>query len=123
MKNISPLHLLILILLIVVACSSTDDVVEDNNDGVNKSNSKVIVSTISDLNNKIKSTLPGDTIILRNNTYKDAKIVINAEGESKKPIVVIAETPGKVFIEGNSNLRVGGRYVEINGFVFRNGFG
>ena len=118
MKNISPLHLLILILLIVVACSSTDDVVEDNNDGVNKSNSKVIVSTISDLNNKIKSTLPGDTIILRNNTYKDAKIVINAEGESKKPIVVIAETPGKVFIEGNSNLRVGGRYVEINGFVF-----
>jgi len=113
---------LILILLIVVACSSTDDVVENKIEDTKPVNN-VIVSTISDLNHKIKSAKPSDTIILKNNTYKDVKLVLHAEGESNKPIVVKAETPGKVFIEGNSTLRIGGQFVEVHGLVFRNGYG
>ncbi len=113
---------MILILLIVVACSSTDDVVENKIEDTKPVNN-VIVSTISDLNHKIKSAKPSDTIILKNNTYKDVKLVLHAEGESNKPIVVKAETPGKVFIEGNSTLRIGGQFVEVHGLVFRNGYG
>lgn len=123
MKNLSILHPLILILLIIVACSSTDDVAENKNEDTDNPKKNEIVSTISDLNEKIKSAIAGDTIILKNNTYTDAKIVLHAEGESKKPIVVKAETPGKVFIEGNSNLRISGHFVEVHGLVFRNGYG
>ncbi len=123
MKNLSTLRPLILMLLIVVACSSTDDLVENKNEVIGKSKKNEMASSISDLNEKIKSAMPGDTIILKNNIYTDAKIVLEADGESKKPIVVKAETPGKVFIEGNSNLRIAGQFVEVHGLIFRNGYG
>ena len=107
----------ILLLFNIFSCSSKD--VEINN----KTSNNLVVSTITELNNKIKSAHPGDTIILKNGIYRDAKLVLHARGEKDKPIIVQAENPGKVFIEGSSSMRIGGQYVEIHGLTFREGYG
>ena len=82
----------------------------------------LIVKSIPDLNKKVRNAQPGDTLTLQNGTYTNEKLVFHAVGTTAKPIVIQAETAGKVFIEGNSTLRLGGEFVELHGFVFRNGF-
>lgn len=81
-----------------------------------------LVSSITDLNKTVKNAQPGDTISLLNGTYTDEKLVFHAIGTAENPIVIQAETAGRVFIEGNSNMRIGGEYLEIHGLVFRNGY-
>lgn len=81
-----------------------------------------LVSSISDLNKAVKKAQPGDTIRLLNGTYTDEKLVFHGVGAVENPIVIKAETDGKVFIEGNSNMRIGGEYLEVHGLVFRNGY-
>lgn len=117
MKYIKRVFILIVLLFNIFSCFTKN--MEDSVISINK----IEVSTIAELNNKIKSARPGDTIIVKNGIYSDAKIVLHAHGETEAPIIVKAETPGKVFIEGNSNLRMGGQYIEVHGLVFRNGYG
>lgn len=80
------------------------------------------VDNIDKLHRKISKAQPGDTIVLANGTYKDVNIQILANGAEGKPIVITAEEHGKVFIEGKSNLRLAGQYVEVSGLYFRNGY-
>lgn len=82
----------------------------------------VLVNSISELNKTLKKAQPGDTISLSNGTYTNEKLVFHAIGTAENPIVIQAETIGQVFIEGNSNMRIGGEYLEIHGFVFRKGY-
>ncbi|MEP5933610.1 MAG: chondroitinase-B domain-containing protein [Winogradskyella arenosi] len=65
---------------------------------------------------------PGDALILKNGVYKDIQIKFTAQGEEGKPITLKAETPGEVFIEGASNLQLGGDYLVVEGLHFRNGY-
>ena len=81
-----------------------------------------LANSISSLNKAIRNAQAGDTVLLANGTYTDEKPIFHAIGTAEKPIVVMAETSGQVFIEGNSNMRIGGEYVEVHGFVFRNGY-
>jgi len=81
-----------------------------------------VVSTISDLNKAVKQAQPGDVIKLKNGTYTDEKLVFHGNGNTENPIIIQAETMGQVFIEGNSNMRIGGEYLEVHGLVFRNGY-
>lgn len=64
---------------------------------------------------------PGGKIILANGVWKDAELLLNAKGTEEAPIRITAEEKGKVFIEGLSNLRISGEYLEISGLVLRNG--
>jgi len=77
---------------------------------------------IAALNKAIRTAKPGDTLVLENGIYNDAQLFLVAKGAAGKPIVVKAETSGKVKLTGNSFLKVGGDYVEVNGFHFTNGF-
>ncbi|MBC3844799.1 DUF4957 domain-containing protein [Winogradskyella echinorum] len=79
------------------------------------------VSTLEELNTAINNAKPGDQIVLANGTYKDAEIKFTGEGKDGEPITLKAETPGKVFIEGESSLEISGNYLEVNGLFFRNG--
>lgn len=73
--------------------------------------------------NQIKSQLlPGDTLILANGTWDNAALSISNKGTNQLPIVFISETPGKVIFTGNSKINIGGEYVEVNGFVFKQGY-
>ncbi len=65
---------------------------------------------------------PGDSIIFANGNWKNVELIFNQQGTSTSPIVFIAETPGKVIFSGNSKLKIGGTYIEINGFLFKDGF-
>lgn len=70
----------------------------------------------------LKTANAGDNIVLANGTYKDVQIKFRNKGTKEKPITLKAETPGKVFIEGQSYLKFGGEYLVVDGLYFRNGF-
>jgi poly(beta-D-mannuronate) lyase len=64
----------------------------------------------------------GDRVILKDGMYKDAVVEFaNTAGTKEKSIWFMAQTPGKVFFEGNSTLAFGGNYIIVSGFVWRNG--
>ena len=65
---------------------------------------------------------PGDTIILKDGIWRDFEIVFEGAGEPDRPITLRAETPGKVFITGQSNLALAGEHLLVSGLVFRDGY-
>ncbi len=82
----------------------------------------IVVNNIDELNAANKKAQPGDIIILKNGEWKDVIIRLNCTGTAAKPIVFKAETPGKVLITGNSQLRLGGTYITVEGLNFINGY-
>ncbi|MBJ2176223.1 DUF4957 domain-containing protein [Aureibaculum sp. A20] len=80
-----------------------------------------VVKNIAELDEAISNAGPGDNIVLANGVWKDVQIKFLGEGTEKAPITLRAETPGKVFIEGVSNLEMSGDYLKVNGLFFRNG--
>ena len=47
---------------------------------------------------------------------------IDCNGTKENPIVFKSQTAGKVFITGNSKLKLGGNYIVVNGLYFTNGY-
>jgi poly(beta-D-mannuronate) lyase len=62
----------------------------------------------------------GDTLILQDGTWADARLKIHAEGTAEKPVTIKAQTPGKVVFTGDSRLSVGGEHVVLDGLWFQN---
>lgn len=75
-----------------------------------------IATSIADLKSKLSIALPGDVIALANGTYSNVKLSIATNG-----IIVVAETSGKVFIEGTSTIDLTGNNIIFEGFTFQNG--
>ena len=80
------------------------------------------VKNIFQFKQRVKLLVPGDTVILANGVWKDVQLVFKAEGEKNKNIYLTAETPGKVTIEGKSRLQLSGKYLQVSGLVFINGY-
>ncbi|GGG14503.1 hypothetical protein GCM10011344_13910 [Dokdonia pacifica] len=80
------------------------------------------VTTESELQDAIKNANGGDEIVLKDGIWKDIAIQFYGEGTKDNPIILRAETPGKVVLEGNSSLKLGGEYLEVSGLHFKNGF-
>lgn len=106
MKNI------FLVIIILLACTSCKEKQTDN----------ITISNSEELKTAISNAKPGHVIILKNGVYKDIQMVFAGKGTENKPIILKAETPGKVSIEGASNLKIGGEYLEVNGLHFKNGY-
>lgn len=64
----------------------------------------------------------GDVIILANGEWRDFDMVITGAGRADAPIAVQSEEAGKVFLTGQSSLRIGGTHITVSGLVFRDGF-
>ena len=63
----------------------------------------------------------GDEIIIANGNYTNWELVINTNGTSSKPVIIRAETPGKVVFSGDVNkpiFQLTGSYTEISGLTF-----
>jgi poly(beta-D-mannuronate) lyase len=88
----------------------------------NKSSLLIPVGETNTLEEAIKNAQPGDEIILMNGVWEDLQIRFTAEGTADKPIVLRAETSGKVLIQGESDLKFGGDYLIVDGLHFTNGF-
>ena len=82
----------------------------------------VKVNNLDELNSAIKNAVPGTEIILANGIWKNIRIKFFGNGTKESPIVLRAETLGKVSIEGESDLKIGGKYLEVRGLYFKNGF-
>src|SRR5215213_6444168 len=83
--------------------------------------SELTVSDAAALKKAVKALQPGDTLILKDGTWKDTEIKLDAEGTQEKPITLRAQTPGKVILSGKSTLRIGGHWITINGLLFADG--
>ena len=70
----------------------------------------------------VENAEPGDVITLANGTWEDFEILFTGQGEEGNPIRLTAETPGKVILTGQSNLRLAGEYLEVSGLVFKDGY-
>jgi len=82
----------------------------------------VKVSTNKELQEKLKEVAPGDVIILKNGVWKDVEINFRGAGTKDNPITLKAETAGKVSIEGQSYLKLGGSFLIVEGLHFKNGY-
>ncbi len=71
--------------------------------------------------NALERIVPGDSIILADGEWRDFEIVFAAKGLPGKPITLAAQTPGRVVITGQSNLRLAGEHLVVRGLTFRNG--
>jgi poly(beta-D-mannuronate) lyase len=67
-----------------------------------------------------KAVAAGDTIILQDGAWADARLKIHAEGTAEKPVTIKAQTPGKVVFTGDSRLSVGGAHFVVDGLWFQN---
>lgn len=83
---------------------------------------EISVTNIQELNTAIENSKAGDEIVLSNGVWKDVEIVFTGTGTKAQPITLRAETTGKVFIEGVSNLQIAGEYLQVEGLFFRNGY-
>lgn len=77
---------------------------------------------INQLKQSLKSVLAGDSVIVANGNWMDAQIVFKGIGEEGKYIYLLAETPGKVILNGKSCLNLSGNWLYVSGFVFKNGY-
>ncbi|PWH82174.1 alginate lyase [Algibacter marinivivus] len=80
------------------------------------------VDNIEELNDAIKNANPGDNIVLANGVWSDVEIKFRGQGTQQNPIVLKAETNGKVSIEGKSFLKFGGQFLVVEGLHFKNGY-
>ncbi len=81
-----------------------------------------LVRNSKELQQAMEKAEPGDIISMANGVWKDVAIKFKAHGTKEKPITLRAETAGKVFVEGQSYLNLGGEYLVVDGLFFRNGY-
>ena len=84
--------------------------------------SSLMVKNKDELHKAIANAQPGDKIVLANGIWKDVQIQLTANGTKDQPITLSAETPGEVLLQGESNLKLGGDYLIVNGLYFVNGY-
>lgn len=85
------------------------------------SNSGVLVSNADELNEAISNAEPGTEIVMANGEWDDIQIRFVGNGTANEPITLRAETPGEVVIQGQSDLKLGGEYLVVDGLYFTNG--
>ena len=81
-----------------------------------------VVDTPTTYEMALKRVKAGDSIVLANGTWNNFEILFKGEGSKQKPITLKAQTKGKVFLTGQSNLRLAGKYLVVSGLVFKNGY-
>jgi len=81
---------------------------------------QITVTTNTQLQTAISNAIAGSEIILANGIWNNVQLSINKNGTAINPIIIRAESIGQVFMQGNSNIQLGGNYIIFEGFVFQN---
>ncbi len=87
-----------------------------------KSNTDILVTNKDELNTAILDAKPGAEIVMANGEWENVQIRFVAMGTEDQPITLRAETPGEVIVKGQSDLKLGGEYLVVDGLHFKNGF-
>ena len=101
--------ILSLFFLTLISCSDSGNV------------SSSITTDNDELYQAIADAEPGDNIVMANGVWKDLELKLTKSGTENKPIILSAETPGKVIIQGESNLQISGDYITVEGLYFTDG--
>ncbi len=80
------------------------------------------VRSAAEIKSYLPTLQPGDTLLMQNGYWKNQQIEFKAQGAENQPIVLKAETPGKVWLTGQSNLRIGGQFAVVDGLYFVKGY-
>ncbi|MCB0288487.1 MAG: hypothetical protein KDE57_17635, partial [Calditrichaeota bacterium] len=72
-------------------------------------------STPSEISAALQQVQPGDTITMTNGIWTNAEILFKANGAEGDSILLRAETPGRVLLNGSSRLRIAGNYLIVSG--------
>lgn len=80
-----------------------------------------LVSNADELNEAIANAQPGTNIIMADGAWDDVQIRFTGKGTERQPITLRAQTPGKVIIQGESDLKLAGEYLIVDGLYFTNG--
>jgi len=107
-NRIQPIIGLILLLL-VSSCGNSSP------------QTKVLVSTPEALEEAIASAKAGTDIVMANGIWNDIQIRFAGQGTENAPIRLVAETAGEVIIQGDSDLKLGGKHLVVDGLHFKNG--
>lgn len=86
-----------------------------------ESQPEIKVTTKAELTDAIHEAKPGTDIIMANGVWKDIQIKFYGNGTKEAPITIRAEKSGMVFIAGESDLRLGGEHLIVDGLYFTNG--
>lgn len=108
-KNFKIHFSLILLCIVIGGCTDTANT------------TSVLVTNTKELTQAIKDCVAGDEIVLKNGVWNNVQIDFYGEGTEQKPIILRAETAGKVSIEGESFINLGGSYLEVRDLYFNNG--
>lgn len=84
--------------------------------------SGIMVSNSDELKMAIEEAQPGGEIVMSNGVWEDIQIRFTGKGTKSKPIILRAETAGKVIIQGKSDLKFGGEYLTVSGLHFKSGY-
>lgn len=83
--------------------------------------SQTLVKNIDEFNTAINKAIPGSTIILKNGEWKDVHFNVTGIGKQDSPIIIKAETAGKVILTGDSKMNIYGKYLVVEGLWFKDG--
>lgn len=81
----------------------------------------VVVSTPAALTEAVKAAKPGAIIALADGRYKDFQVSLRANGSEDAPVLIQAQTPGKVILTGESSIEIDGSWMVLSGMVFTDG--
>ena len=81
----------------------------------------ILVSNGEELNEAISNAQPKDVIVMANGIWQDVEIRFTGQGTKDQPITLRAETAGEVIIQGESDLKLGGEYLIVDGLYFIDG--
>jgi poly(beta-D-mannuronate) lyase len=79
------------------------------------------VATPEEFSKAADAILPGDEIVIANGNYSGWSVTLNANGTEAKPIIVRAESAGKVVFTGEVRraiLKLTGSYIQLKGLKF-----
>lgn len=74
---------------------------------------------LPEIEKALASAAPGDTLLIKDGNYADATLSWKASAPADKPVVVMAENPGKVILSGETSLKISGSGLEVNGLLFK----
>ncbi len=81
-----------------------------------------LVSTAAEINSSMNIAQPGDTLTMINGTWTNQYIRFSGDGAEGDSILLRAEAPGFVVLNGSSRLKIDGTYLKVDGLRFVGGY-
>lgn len=77
-----------------------------------------LVGNLTEFEQALLKSKAGDVIVWKDGKYENLKINFRGVGLPKKPIILKAQTAGKVSFSGSSQILLSGSYLQVEGFIF-----